>query len=94
MAINETNGMDEAFVDFHHAYLAEDGALDLKTKEMIALAFAFGNKCQGCIKYHKPKAFEAGMTEEEYRELVAVCEVIAAGGVIMYYGETGGKQSC
>lgn len=92
MAINETNGMDEAFVEFSKSYMAEDGALDAKTKKMIALAYAFGNKCQGCINYHKPKAFEAGMTEEEYRELVAVCEVIAAGGVIMYYLETGGKK--
>lgn len=79
---------DPPFRTFYDSYMTEDGVLDLKTKEMIAIAFAYGTKCHSCIKIHKAKAFELGMSEEEYRELVAVCEVIAGGGVLMDYRDT------
>jgi AhpD family alkylhydroperoxidase len=80
--------MDAPMAEFYKAHLSGDGALDFKTKELIALAFSYGNKCQACIKHHKAIALKAGMTEEEYRELVAVCEVTAAGGVLMDFGTT------
>lgn len=49
-----------------------EGALDLKTKEMIAIAVSATNGCRYCINSHTAAAQKLGMTREQYGELLAV----------------------
>jgi len=49
-----------------------DGALDVRTKEMIYLAISANNGCDYCIASHSVSARQAGMTDEMFGELMAV----------------------
>ncbi|MBW8884359.1 MAG: carboxymuconolactone decarboxylase family protein [Planctomycetia bacterium] len=48
------------------------GALDDLTKEMLYVAVSIANNCDYCIHSHTAAAFNKGMTERQYQELVAV----------------------
>jgi AhpD family alkylhydroperoxidase len=48
------------------------GALDARTKEMIAVAVSATNGCEYCTRSHTRQARGHGMTEEMYGELMAV----------------------
>ena len=48
------------------------GALDEVTKEMIYAAVSITNNCDYCIHSHTAGAFNKGMTESQYQELLAV----------------------
>ncbi|MGM0386299.1 MAG: carboxymuconolactone decarboxylase family protein [Actinomycetota bacterium] len=61
------------------------GALDTKTKELIALALGVSQKCDGCIATHARGAARAGATEEEVAEALGVC-ILLDGGPGTVYG--------
>ena len=48
------------------------GVLDSKTKEMIYVAVSVAHGCGYCIHSHTAAARAKGMSEGEYRELVAI----------------------
>jgi AhpD family alkylhydroperoxidase len=48
------------------------GALDPLTKEMLYLAISASNQCGYCIASHTAAARKAGMTEEQFAELMGV----------------------
>src|SRR2546428_542522 len=48
------------------------GALDPLTKEMIYLAVSVSNQCGYCIASHTAGARKKGMTDEMFKELMAV----------------------
>lgn len=48
------------------------GALDAVTKEMVYLAVSVTNNCGYCIASHSAAAAKAGMTKEQFGELIAV----------------------
>jgi len=48
------------------------GALDALTKEMIYVAVSVSNQCNYCIASHIAGARKKGMTDEMFRELMAV----------------------
>jgi AhpD family alkylhydroperoxidase len=48
------------------------GALDAVTKEMIYLAVSVSNQCGYCIASHTAAARKAGMTNDQFAELIAV----------------------
>ena len=48
------------------------GALDALTKELIYLAVSASNQCPYCIASHTVGARKAGMTDEQFAELMAV----------------------
>jgi AhpD family alkylhydroperoxidase len=48
------------------------GALDELTKEMLYAAVSIANNCEYCTHSHTAAAFNKGMTEAQYRELIAV----------------------
>ncbi len=48
------------------------GALDVKTKEMVYLAVSITNNCGYCIASHTAGAQKAGMTPEQFGELLGV----------------------
>jgi len=49
-----------------------DGELDSLTKEMLYIAVSIANNCDYCIHSHTASAFNKGMTEGQYQELMAV----------------------
>jgi len=48
------------------------GALDPLTKEMVYLAISASNQCGYCIASHTAAARKAGMTNQQFAELMAV----------------------
>jgi len=48
------------------------GALDPLTKEMIYVAVSVSNQCDYCIASHTASARNKGMTDEMFKELMAV----------------------
>ncbi|MET3663187.1 carboxymuconolactone decarboxylase family protein [Aquamicrobium ahrensii] len=48
------------------------GAIDPLVKELIYIAVSITNNCSYCIASHSAAAAKAGMTEEQFNELVAV----------------------
>jgi len=58
-----------------------DGALPVKTKEMLGLVASMVLRCDDCIKYHLQKCHEEGVTSEEVFEVFAVANIV--GGTIV-----------
>ncbi len=55
--------------------------MDDKTKEMIAIGASVGAHCQPCLEYHVSKAREAGLTDDEIREAIAVGHMVEKGAM-------------
>jgi AhpD family alkylhydroperoxidase len=58
-----------------------EGALNVKTKEMLGLVASMVLRCDDCIKYHLEKCKEQGCTTEEIYEVFAVANIV--GGTIV-----------
>ena len=74
----------KGFATLHHSAVA-DGALPAKVKELMALAIAVVEGCEGCIAYHASGAARQGATEEEVAEALGVA-VLMRGGPASVYG--------
>lgn len=61
------------------------GALDSKTKELIAVGISIATRCDGCIAFHTKAAVKHGATREEMLETVAV-GLYMGGGPSSVYG--------
>ncbi len=59
-----------------------DGALNVKTKEMLGLVASMVLRCDDCIKYHLLKCHEQGCTTEEVYEIFAVANIVGGTSVI------------
>ena len=71
----------ERFMQFYSATM-EPGALDGKTKKLIALAVAFAIQEPYCIDSYAKQCQDAGLSPEQMAEAVAVASAIRGGGVI------------
>lgn len=60
------------------------GALDTKTKEIIAVSLSVACKCKWCIAFHVKKAIEAGANKKEIMESCFVAALMAGGPALMY----------
>jgi len=58
-----------------------EGALNVKTKEMLGLVASMVLRCDDCIKYHLEKCKEQGCTTEQIYEIFAVANIV--GGTIV-----------
>lgn len=56
-----------------------DGELSGKHKELIALALAVSQQCEGCIAYHARGAARRGATEQEVAEALGVTVLMNGG---------------
>jgi len=61
-------------------FAAEGRAIDLKHRELIAVAVAITTQCLSCIDSHSKRAVAAGATETELAEAAWVATAIRAGG--------------
>lgn len=62
----------------------EDGVLDKKTKELIALAIGVSTRCDGCIGFHAKALVELGATKEEIEETLGMAIYMGGGPSLMY----------
>lgn len=58
-----------------------EGALDVKTKELLGLVASMVLRCDDCIKYHLGKAHELNVSTEQLYEVFAVANIV--GGTIV-----------
>lgn len=81
----EANAPDaiKAFWAFDKAAMSA-GAIPAKYKELMALAVAFTTQCPYCIEVHAKKAREAGASEQEIAEVVAIAAALRAGAAITH----------
>lgn len=63
----------------------QEGALDVKTKEMLGLACSMVLRCDDCIKYHLGKCHECGLSDEEIYEVFAIANLIGGSIVIPHF---------
>ncbi len=73
----------KAYAGLHGAALG-DGALDVKYKELIALAIAVSSRCDGCIASHARGAVKAGASKEEAAETIGITFLMAGGPGTVY----------
>jgi len=80
------SGSQQKFIDFA-GKVYEDGALDRKTKELIAVATASVGRCPHCTKGHIEGAKEAGATEQEIAETLGVAWAQGSGTQVFWMKE-------
>ena len=55
------------------------GALDEKTKELIALGIAVATRCDSCIGFHVKSLVRLGLTREELCEALSMATFMGGG---------------
>lgn len=60
------------------------GALDAKTKELIALAIGVATRCDGCIGFHMDALVRLGATRAEVVETLGMAVYMGGGPSVMY----------
>lgn len=73
----------KGFRELHHAAF-EEGALSTKVKELIAVAIAVSEQCDGCIASHAQGAARAGATRQEAAEAIGVTFLMNGGPATIY----------
>jgi AhpD family alkylhydroperoxidase len=58
-----------------------EGALDVKTKELLGLVASAVLRCDDCVKYHLEHAKNAGAQHEEIMETLGIATLV--GGTIV-----------
>lgn len=58
-----------------------EGALDVKTKELLGLVASAVLRCDDCIKYHLKTSYKHGVTKEEMMETMGIATLV--GGTIV-----------
>ena len=58
-----------------------EGALDVKTKELLGLVASTVLRCDDCIAYHLDTAYKNGVTKEEMKETMSIATLV--GGTIV-----------
>jgi AhpD family alkylhydroperoxidase len=76
-------GTLKAFNELGRAATAE-GALDSKTKELIALALGVAARCDACLGFHVQALVKLGVTRAELDETLAVAVYMGGGPSLMY----------
>ena len=58
-----------------------EGALDVKTKELLGLTASMVLRCDDCVKYHLETCHKEGLSKEEVVEALSISTLI--GGTIV-----------
>lgn len=76
------------------------GALDAKTKELIAMALSVSARCDPCLGFHADALVKLGCTRAEFEEMLGMCIYMGGGPALMYaahalqaYEEYGGESA-
>lgn len=79
--------IDDAFIALSKLVFA-DGALDKRTKQLIALAVAHVTQCPWCIEGHAKGARREGATDEQIMEAIWVAAEMRAGAAYAHANKT------
>ena len=80
---SSTPDVMKSFNDLGRAATA-NGALDRKTKELIALALSVAARCDPCIGFHTQTLVKLGATRQEIDETLGVTTYMGGGPSLMY----------
>lgn len=80
-------GVMKAFSEIASTSTA-DGALDPKTKELIAIGISIAARCDGCIAFHTKAALKHGATREEMMETIGMAIYMGGGPSLIYGAQT------
>lgn len=58
-----------------------EGALDVKTKELLGLVASAVLRCDDCIKYHMETCYKQGLSKEQVMEALSIATLV--GGTIV-----------
>lgn len=61
-----------------------DGALDKKTKELIAIALGVAARCDACIAFHAQALVRLGASKMELEEALGMAVYMGGGPSLMY----------
>ena len=75
--------MMKGFNDLARA-ATKNGALDKKTKELIALALGVAAHCDACIGFHVQALVKLGVTKLEMEEALGMAVYMGGGPSLMY----------
>ena len=62
-----------------------NGALNVKTKEMLGLIASMVLRCDDCIKYHLGKCYDEGVSNSEMNEIFMIANLVGGSIVIPHY---------
>jgi AhpD family alkylhydroperoxidase len=62
----------------------KSGALNKKTKELIALAIGVATRCDGCIGFHTEALVKLGASRAEVEETLGMAIYMGGGPALMY----------
>jgi AhpD family alkylhydroperoxidase len=80
---NDIPDVMKGFNDLARA-ATRDGALDKKTKELIALTLGVAAHCDACIGFHVQALVKLGITKPELEEALAMAIYMGGGPSLMY----------
>jgi AhpD family alkylhydroperoxidase len=61
-----------------------DGALDARTKELIAMSIAVATQCDGCMVHHVKAAHDLGATRQQIAEAIGVVGEMRGGPGLLH----------
>ncbi len=79
----DTPDLMKAFGELAKA-ATRDGALDRKTKELIALALGVAAHCDACIGFHVQALVKLGASKAEIEEALGMAVYMGGGPSLMY----------
>jgi AhpD family alkylhydroperoxidase len=77
--LSQDNKVLKRFFSLDHQTYS-DGALSLKTKELLGLVASMVLRCDDCIKYHLGTCADLGVTTDEIYEVFSIANLV--GGSI------------
>ncbi|MHB0999023.1 MAG: carboxymuconolactone decarboxylase family protein [Armatimonadota bacterium] len=83
-ASSSASGTKESFMGFMGNVFSE-GAIPLRSKELIAISLSLLAKCEPCLKIHVKKARALGISEDEINEAVWMAIGFGGAPMMMYY---------
>jgi AhpD family alkylhydroperoxidase len=76
----------DAFAAFMKSSAAA-GSIDARGKELITFALVVMSRCGPCLKFHRKKALEMGLTREQLDEAAWLAVAMGGAPVRMFYLE-------
>ncbi|MFT4151167.1 MAG: carboxymuconolactone decarboxylase family protein [Paracoccaceae bacterium] len=62
----------------------DEGVLDFKVKELVALGIAISQRCEACIGLHAEALAKAGATRDEVADVLGMAVQMGGGPALMY----------
>jgi AhpD family alkylhydroperoxidase len=90
MATNNVAMPPSSAADAFGTYMkstAAAGKVDARSKELITFALVVLSRCGPCLNFHKKKALEMGLTQEQLDEAAWLAVAMGGAPVRMFYLE-------